>query len=66
MAIEKITNETNITNVTSSSLFDIEELVTQDEYMAISKELYDRVIELKAAVEVLTTKLNETIDEVNK
>ena len=66
MAIEKITNETSITNVTPSSLFDIEELVTQDEYMAISKELYDRVIELKAAVEVLTTKLNETIDEVNK
>jgi len=65
MAIEKITNETSITNVTPSSLFDIEELVTQDEYMAISKELYDRVIELKAAVEVLTTKLNETIDEVN-
>ena len=66
MAIEKITNETSITNVTPSSLFDIEELVTQDEYMAISKELYDRVIELKTAVETLTTKLNETIDEVNK
>ena len=66
MAIEKITNETSITNVTPSSFFDVEELVTQDEYIAISKELYDRVIELKAAVEVLTTKLNETIDEVNK
>ena len=66
MAIEKITNETNISSVTSSPLFVIDELVIWDEHVSISKELYDRVIELKAAVETLTTKLNETIDEVNK
>jgi hypothetical protein len=40
--------------------------VTDDDYIIIIKELYDRVVELKAAVENLTTKLNETIDEVNK
>ena len=64
MAIEKITNETNITNVTVSSMFNTD-LVTEDDYIVIIKELYDRVVELKTAVETLTTKLNETIDEIN-
>ena len=65
MAINKITNETNINNVTSSDMFNTD-LVTDDAYVVIIKELYDRVVELKAAVETLTTKLNETIDEINK
>ena len=65
MAINKITNETNINNVTSSDLFNTD-MVTDDSYVVIIKELYDRVLELKSAVEELTTKLNETIDEVNK
>jgi hypothetical protein len=65
MAINKITNETNINNVTSSDMFDTD-MVTDDNYVVIIKELYDRVLELKSAVEQLTTKLNETIDEVNK
>jgi len=65
MAINKITNETNINNVTSSDLFNTD-MVTDDSYVIIIKELYDRVLELKSAVEELTTKLNETIDEVNK
>ncbi len=65
MAINKITNETNIDNVTSSDLFNTD-MVTDDSYVIIIKELYDRVLELKSAVEELTTKLNETIDEVNK
>ena len=65
MAINKITNETNINNVTSSDLFNTD-MVTDDNYVVIIKELYDRVLELKSAVEELTTKLNETIDEVNK
>ena len=64
MAVQKITNETNITNVTTSDLFNTD-MVTDDSYVVIIKELYDRVVELKTAVEVLTTKLNETIDEVN-
>ena len=64
MAVQKITNETNITNVTTSDLFNTD-MVTDDSYVVIIKELYDRVVELKAAVEALTTKLNETIDEVN-
>ena len=65
MAVNKITNETNISNVTVSDMFSDNNMVTQDEYVVISKELYDRILELKAAVEVLTTKLNETIDKVN-
>jgi len=65
MAINKITNETNINNVTSSDLFNTD-MVTDDSYVIIIKELYDRILELKSAVEELTTKLNETIDEVNK
>jgi hypothetical protein len=65
MAINKITNETNINNVTSSDMFDTD-MVTDDNYVVIIKELYDRVLELKSAVEQLTIKLNETIDEVNK
>ena len=65
MAINKITNETNINNVTSSDMFNTD-MVTDDSYVIIIKELYDRVLELKSAVEELTTKLNETIDEVNK
>ena len=65
MAINKITNETNINNVTSSDLFNTD-MVTDDSYVVIIKELYDRVLELKSAVEELTTKLNETINEVNK
>jgi|TARA_R100001224_G_C3885487_1_gene103093 hypothetical protein len=65
MAINKITNETNINNVTSSDMFNTD-MVTDDNYVVIIKELYDRVLELKSAVEQLTTKLNETIDEVNK
>ena len=65
MAINKITNETNINNVTSSDLFNTD-MVTDDSYVVIIKELYDRVLELKSAVDQLTTKLNETIDEVNK
>ena len=65
MAVEKITNETNITNVTASDLFNTD-MVTDDSYVVIIKELYDRVLELKSAVEELTTKLNETIDEVNE
>ena len=65
MAIDKITNETNINNVTSSDMFNTD-MVTDDNYVVIIKELYDRVLELKSAVEQLTTKLNETIDEVNK
>ena len=65
MAINKITNETNINNVTSSDMFNTD-MVTDDNYVIIIKELYDRVLELKSAVEQLTTKLNETIDEVNK
>ena len=65
MAVSKITNETNISNVTASDMFSDNNMVAQDEYVVISKELYDRILELKTAVEVLTTKLNETIDEVN-
>ena len=65
MATNKITNETNINNVTSSDLFNTD-MVTDDSYVIIIKELYDRILELKSAVEELTTKLNETIDEVNK
>ena len=65
MAINKITNETNINNVTSSDLFNTD-MVTDDSYVVIIKELYDRVLELKSAVEELTTKLNKTIDEINK
>ena len=65
MAINKITNETNINNVTSSDLFNTD-MVTDDSYVIIIKELYDLVLELKSAVEELTTKLNETIDEINK
>ena len=65
MAINKITNETNINNVTPSGMFNTD-MVTDDDYVIIIKELYDRVLELKSAVEQLTTKLNETIDEVNK
>ena len=65
MAVNKITNETNINNVTSSDLFNTD-MVTDDDYVVIIKELYDRVLELKSAVEELTTKLNETIDEINK
>ena len=65
MAINKITNETNINNVTSSDMFNTD-MVTDDNYVVIIKELYDRVLELKSAVEQLTTKLNETIAEVNK
>jgi|13_taG_2_1085334.scaffolds.fasta_scaffold74297_2 hypothetical protein len=65
MAVNKITNETSISNVTASDMFSDNNMVTQDEYVIISKELYDRILELKTAVEVLTTKLNETIDEVN-
>lgn len=65
MAINKITNETNINNVTSSDMFNTD-MVTDDNYVVIIKELYDRILELKSAVEQLTTKLNETIDEVNK
>ena len=65
MAINKITNETNINNVTSSDMFNTD-MGTDDNYVVIIKELYDRVLELKSAVEQLTTKLNETIDEVNK
>ena len=65
MAINKITNETNINNVTASELFDTS-LVTDDDKIVIIKELYDRVVELKTAVETLTTKLNEVVDEVNK
>ena len=42
------------------------DMVTDDNYVVIIKELYDRILELKSAVEQLTTKLNETIDEVNK
>ena len=64
MAIQKITNETNINNVTTSDMFNTDS-VTEDAYVVIIKELYDRIVELKAAVETLTTKLNETIDEVN-
>jgi len=66
MAVNKITNETNISNVTASDMFSNNDIATQDEYVVISKELYDRILELKTAVEALTTKLNETIDEVNK
>ena len=65
MAINKIKNETNINNVTSSDMFNTD-MITDDNYVVIIKELYDRVLELKSAVEELTTKLNETIDEVNK
>tara|TARA_Y100001963_G_scaffold50665_1_gene70854 strand:- start:46 stop:243 length:198 start_codon:yes stop_codon:yes gene_type:complete len=65
MTINKITNETNINNVTSSDMFNTD-MITDDNYVVIIKELYDRVLELKSAVEELTTKLNETIDEVNK
>ena len=64
MAIEKITNETNINSVTASDMFNTD-MVTDDGYVMIIKELYDRILELKSAVETLTTKLNETIDEVN-
>ena len=66
MAVSKITNETSITSVTTSSMFSDANVVAQDEYVVIIKELYDRILELKTAVEVLTTKLNETIDEVNE
>ena len=66
MAVNKITNEANISNVTASDMFSDNNMVTQDEYVVIIKELYDRILELKTAVETLTTKLNETIDEVNK
>ena len=64
MAIEKITNETNINSVTASDMFNTD-MVTDDGYVMIIKELYDRILELKSAVETLTTKLNETIDEIN-
>ena len=64
MAVEKITNETNINSVTASDMFNTD-MITDDDYVVIIKELYDRVVELKAAVETLTTKLNETIDEIN-
>ena len=43
MAVEKITNETNINNVTVSSMFNTD-LVTEDDYIVIIKELYDRVV----------------------
>ena len=46
MAVEKITNETNITNITASDLFNTD-MVTDDSYIIIIKELYDRVVELK-------------------
>ena len=65
MAIEKITNETNINSVTASDMFNTD-MVTDDGYVMIIKELYDRILELKSAVETLTTKLNETIDKVNE
>jgi mannitol-specific phosphotransferase system IIBC component len=65
MAINKITNETNINNVTASNMFNTD-MVTDDDYVVVIKELYDRVVELKTAVEALTTKLNETIDKVNE
>ena len=65
MAVQKITNETNITNITTSDLFNTD-VVADDDYVVIIKELYDRVLELKSSVETLTTKLNETIHEVNK
>ena len=65
MAINKITNEPNINNVTASELFDTS-LVTDDDKVFIIKELYDRVVELKTAVETLTTKLHEVVDAVNK
>ena len=65
MAVNKITNETKINNVTTSEMFNTD-AVTDDDYFIITKELYDRILELKTAVETLTTKLNETIDEVNK
>ena len=65
MAVNKITNETKINNVTTSEMFNTD-AVTDDDYIVIIKELYDRILELKTAVETLTTKLNETIDEVNK
>ena len=44
MAINKITNETNINNVTSSDMFNTY-MVTDDNYVVIIKELYDRVLE---------------------
>lgn len=66
MAVSKITNETNISNIAASDMFNDADVVSKDNYVIIIKELYDRVIELKAAVEALTTKLNETVDEVNK
>ena len=44
MAINKITNETNINNVTSSDMFNTD-MVTDDNYVVIIKELYDRVLE---------------------
>ncbi len=65
MAIEKITNETNINSVTASDMFNTD-MVTDDGYVMIIKELYDRILELKSAVETLTTKLNETINKVNE
>ena len=65
MVINKITNETNINNITASDMFSTD-MTTDDDYVAIIKELYDRVLELKSAVEELTTKLNETIDEIIK
>lgn len=65
MAIEKITNETNISSVTTSDMFNTD-MVTDDGYVMIIKELYDRILELKSAVETLTTKLNETINKVNE
>ena len=42
------------------------DMVTDDGYVMIIKELYDRILELKSAVETLTTKLNETINKVNE
>tara|TARA_Y100001938_G_C7880503_1_gene324766 strand:- start:350 stop:547 length:198 start_codon:yes stop_codon:yes gene_type:complete len=65
MAISKITNETNVSNIASSDMFNTD-AVTDDDYVIIIKELHDRITELKTAVEVLTTKLNETIDKVNE
>ena len=65
MAVNKITNETNISNISSSSMFNTD-AVTDDDYVIIIKELHDRITELKSAVEALTTKLNETIDKVNE
>lgn len=65
MAISKITNETNVSNIASCDMFNTD-AITDDDYVIIIKELHDRITELKTAVEALTTKLNETIDKVNE